>query len=407
MSIPPPKYDITLFGATGFTGRLAVQYVFENYGSKLRWAIAGRSEAKLMALAKESGGSPGVIVADSDDVASLEAMASQSKVVVSFAGPFGRYGSKLVSACARAGVDYCDITGEIDWVRDMIEAHDDTARSTGARIVPLCGHDSVPWDLMTMVLSRELKEANASEQLLSVDLWDKIRSSPSGGTLETALSIIHGGRPKKSALGYDPLLKSASGAAAACTLTANNVSRVTKEAGGTARGMFVMASVNAAAAKRSNALLGYGASVTYREGQAFSSAWKARKVEMLLLTMFVVLKLPWLTALCRSWGWLPKPGDGPSIEEMSKGFLHVTGEARGTEGGRVAATLTFPTDPGYKDTARMAVEAGLALALEGDRVSSRGGVLTPASCQGEVLLERLLASGSTLSVSPQDPPAVH
>merc|ERR1719482_840630 len=136
-------------------------------------------------------------------------MVARTRCVVAFAGPFARYGSNLVAACAKAGVDYCDITGEIDWVRGMIEVHDETARSTGARIVPLCGHDSVPWDLMTMLLARELKRVNAQEQLSSIELWDKIRSAPSGGTLETALGIMNNPSTQKSALGYDPLLKTA------------------------------------------------------------------------------------------------------------------------------------------------------------------------------------------------------
>merc|ERR1719453_2750079 len=121
----------------------------------------------------------------------------------------------------------------------MIEKHDDTARATGARIVPLCGHDSVPWDLSTMVLARELKKQNPTEQLAKVDFWDKIRSAPSGGTLETALGIMNGPPAPKSALGFDPLLKTVDGTAASSKLTAKNVTRVTAEAGGTARGMFV------------------------------------------------------------------------------------------------------------------------------------------------------------------------
>jgi short subunit dehydrogenase-like uncharacterized protein len=154
-----------------------------------------------------------------------------------------------------------------------------------------------------------------------------------------------------------------------------------------------------AVVKRSNVLLHYGASVTYREGQHFSSMWKARTTALVMVGLFVVLKVPLLHQTFRALGWLPKPGEGPSEEAMARGFLRVTGEARGERGGTAKATLTFPTDPGYKDTARMAIEAGLALALEGDRCARTGGVLTPASCQGEVLLERLLATGCTLEVA--------
>ncbi|KAL1525381.1 hypothetical protein AB1Y20_020241 [Prymnesium parvum] len=395
-----PPLHLVLYGATGFTGRQAVGYMANRYGTSgaVRWAIAGRSASKLKALA-EGFGSPPVIVADSADSDALQAMVAQTMCVVSFAGPFARYGSNLVAVCARSGVDYCDITGEIGWVREMIEAHDDTARSSGARIVPCCGHDSIPWDLTTMVLSRELKKLDASEQVAKVDFWDKIRSKPSGGTLETAMDIMNGPPAKKSALGYDPVLKTADGTESQYKLKANNVNRVTADPGGGARGFFVMAGVNANVVKRSNALLHYGTDMEYREGQAFSSTVQAYKFQITLICAFLMIKIPFLRWLARRIGLLPLPGDGPTEAEMAKGFLTVIGMAVGVNGGAAKATLTFPTDPGYKDTARMAVESGLALALEGNRITSGGGVLTPAACQGEVLLQRLLATGSTLTVS--------
>ena len=393
-----PEFDVILFGATGFTGQLAAAYIDEQYGNKVKWAIAGRSKERLERVAGACASRPRVIIADSGDRSSLEQMVAQTRCVVSFAGPFARYGSLLVAVCASAGCDYCDITGEIAWVRKLIEDHDDTARASGARIVNLCGHDSVPWDLTTMVLARELRKAG--ETVASLDFWDEIRSAPSGGTIETSMDFIQAPRAKKSSLGYDPLLKTSDGTPTASKLTANNIKGVTKEADGKARGLFVMADVNANVVKRSNALLGYGESVVYREGQVFRTVGEARKMQVVLVLLYVVLKFPSLARCTRRMGWLPKPGDGPSKEEMEKGFLTVRGEARGTRGGHAKATLTFPTDPGYKDTARMAVEAGLALALDAGRIDAKGGVLTPASCQGEVLLERLLATGSTLQVEP-------
>jgi len=391
------QYDLVIYGATGFTGKLAVAYTHERYGkSTIRWAIAGRSRSKLSALAEEFGGC-GIIVADSEDNSAVEAMVSQTRCIVSFAGPFSRYGSNIVEACASRGVDYCDITGEIDWVRSMITAHDATARKTGARIVPLCGHDSVPWDLTTMVLAHELKKTDPNERMSQVDFWDKIRSAPSGGTLETAIEIIGKGSPATKGA-FDPLLRTPAGTASTSALKIGNISSPTLEADGSARGLFVMANVNASVVKRSNALCDYGSAVTYREGQAFSSIGKARSAALVLAALYVVLRVPLLHMAFRALGWLPKPGEGPSEAEMAKGFLRVTGRAQGERGGSATATLTFPTDPGYKDTARMAIEAGLALALEGGRCARAGGVLTPAACQGEVLLERLLETGCTLQV---------
>jgi short subunit dehydrogenase-like uncharacterized protein len=273
------QYDIVLYGATGFTGRLAAKYLNKTYGKSISWAIAGRSEAKLRALAAEIGcDCCGILVADSGDVASLKALCSAAACIVTCAGPFARYGTSLVEQCVDAGVDYCDITGETAWVRDMIADYDDRARKSGARIVHLCGHDSVPWDLTTLMLSKKLAELNKGEQLASVDFYDHIRSSPSGGTLETAMGIMFGkekGRPKSAAqksLGYDPLLKTPSGGASASQAVARNVALLQLPKKGAAaapasaaarpvRTMFFMAGVNACSVKRSNALNQYGPKV--------------------------------------------------------------------------------------------------------------------------------------------------
>jgi len=400
------KSDLTIYGATGFTGRLAALYVAHQYGRNIRWTIAGRSADKLAHIKRQCDDIPEVVIADSGDTAALQSMVSNTKVVVSFAGPFSRYGSKLVAACAAAGVDYCDITGESDWVREMIAKYDEQARGSGAHIVHLCGHDSLPWDIVTFMLAKRLKDQGAGE-LTRVEFWDDIKSAPSGGTMETALGIMFGadGRKPKAeevrALGFDPLLRLRDGAASTFKVSSQNVSvfeRAKPRAGhSAARSMFVMAGVNANTVKRSNALIGYGKKVTYREGRAFNSSLGAI-CSVLSLTMFGIgLYIPPIRWLLRKYV-IPKPGEGPSEEMMASGFLNLTGVATALDGRTAKATLSFPVDPGYKDTARMAVEAGLALSLEKDRLSTvAGGVLTPATCQGEVVLERLVKTGSSFN----------
>lgn len=395
-------YDIVLYDPTGFTGRLAALYVTQQYGKKVRWAVAGRSKEKLEAIKAECQGIPDVVIADSSDRAALNAMVSKTKVVVTFAGPFARYGSELVEACAVAGKGYCDITGESDWVREMIAKHDATARQSGARIVHLCGHDSLPWDILTMKLAAKLKEGNANSELTKIELWDDIRSRPSGGTMETAMGIMFGAEGKKKRsdevqrLGYDPLLKLPSGAAADYKLSARNIntfqSASSSRKHNKARSMFVMAGVNANTVKRSNALNQYGKNVVYTEGTEHSSVFGACFSWLGLVAFGMGLFIPPIRWLLRSFV-LPKPGEGPSEEFMATGYLNVTGVATGSDGQTAKATVRFSVDPGYKDTARMAVESGLALALEGDRCKNSG-VLTPASCQGEVVLERLLKTGT-------------
>lgn len=398
------KHDLTIFGATGFTGRLAALYVTRQYGNTIKWAIAGRSESKLALIKRECQDIPEIVVADSGDTQALEQMVRKTKVVVTFAGPFARYGSKLVAACAAAGVDYCDITGESDWVREMIAQHDVQAKASGARIVSLCGHDCLPWDITTLMLAKKLKDEGGGE-LKSIEFWDDIKSSPSGGTLETAFGIMFGSesKMKKSSevqgLGFDPLTKLRDGSQSMFKLSAKNV-RVLENAAprkghSAVRTMFVMAGVNANCVKRSNALNGYGKKLTYCEGRSFSSLLGAVISLCSLAALGMGLVIPPVRWLLRKFV-LPKPGEGPSEEMLENGYLNLTGVATAMDGRTAKATMRFPVDPGYKDTARMAVESGLALSLETARLSSvPGGVLTPASCQGEVVLERLLNTGSS------------
>jgi len=399
------KFDVVIFGATGFTGRLAALYITKQYGSKVTWAIAGRSQSKLDAIKAECQGLPEVIVADSSDDVALGNMVSQTKVVCTFAGPFSRYGSRLVAACVAAGVDYCDITGETDWVREMIAKHDDAARKSGARIVHLTGHDSLPWDIMTFMLNKKLREGNPAVELKRVEYWDHIKSQPSGGTLETAMGIMFGGDGKKradevKALGFDPLLKQETAAGASDFKTsAKNVPFLEganpKKGHAMTRTMFFMAGVNANAVKRSNAINGYGKQVTYCEGQSFKSKCSAYKYLAGLSFFGVGLYIPPIRWLLRKFV-LPKPGEGPSEEFMKSGFLNITGVATGTDDRTVKATIRFPVDPGYLDTARMCVEAGLTLALDSSKMHNKtGGVRTPACVQGEAVLERLIATGTS------------
>lgn len=398
------EYQLVIYGATGFTGGLATKYVSKQYlNSGLRWAIAGRSKEKLNKLAEQcTDNVPGIIVADSGDASSLHKMASSTEVVVTTAGPFARYGSPLVAACVKTGTDYCDITGEIDWVRGMIAEHDDAARSSGSHIVHLCGHDSVPWDLMTLMLAKKLKEGDPEEELKRIDMYDDIKSMPSGGTLETAFGIMFGAEKnlKKSsastALGFDPLVKPFEGTQPSPnSVSVRNVNMLQMGKGADPhRTMFVMAGVNGNTVKRSNALNGYGPKVTYCEGQAFKSLWKAIMNQLGFITFGVSLVIPPIRWFLRKFV-LPKPGEGPSEEFMSTGYLTVTGVAKGTKGGEARGKMHFSVDPGYKDTARMVVEAGLSFVYNRDQITRPGGVYTPASCQGEVLLKRLISTGTT------------
>lgn len=394
------SYDLVVFGATGFSGRLAAKYIAKQYQGKFRWAIAGRSAAKLATIKKECGDVCSVIVADADDEAALKKMVKQTKVVLAMAGPFSRHGSKLVAACVAAGTDYCDITGEIFWVREMIAKHDDEARRTGARIVHLCGHDSVPWDLTVMMLAKKLKAQGG--ELRRVDLWDHNNLEFSGGTVQTVIAGTQQSFPSAElkALGYDALLKTAdaSNEASKFRVKVKNVATVQNDGRGLPRAFFIMAPCNGLAVSRSNALLGYGSQVEYCEGKSFQSVFAAWRYLIGLLMFILGIVIPPVRFCLFQFGLLPKPGEGPSEATMNAGYLVVTGVAESTDGKTAKAELKFPVDPGYLDTARMIVESGLCLAHDSKKLGKiSGGVLTPAACQGEVLLDRLVATGSSFS----------
>jgi len=395
-------FDIIIYGATGFTGTLAARYVDSEYGSKVKYALGGRNQAKLEALKDKYNLTCDIVVADSGDKTALIAMVKQTKTIVATAGPFSRCGTLLVEACVETGTDYCDITGETNWVREMIAKYDDKARETGARIVNLCGHDSVPWDLSTYMMSKKLKAGG--EELSKIDFYDDINSAPSGGTLETALGIMFGKEskskwPATKALGYDSLLKLPSGGKSDFSLKAKNIGYTVElgTRGRPHRSFFFMAGVNANSVKRSNALNGYGPNVKYCEGTSFKSLFAAVLYVLGYIFYGIGIYTPPLRWIMTSF-FLPKPGQGPSEEAMDAGYLHLTGIAKGSKGTVVKSTMSFNVDPGYKDTARMVVESALSLALEGDRISQIGGVFTPGSCQKEVLLERLLRSGTTYAM---------
>jgi hypothetical protein len=176
------KYDVVLFGATGFTGSLAAKYLVKQYkNSGLKWAIAGRNQKALETVRAElnvNANDLDILIADASKPETLRALVADTRVVITTVGPFVRYGTPLVEACALFGTDYCDITGETDWVRNMIDKYDDIAKVSGARIVNFCGHDCVPWDLCAFKAAEALKQQG--ESMVDIKCFDEICGSASG-----------------------------------------------------------------------------------------------------------------------------------------------------------------------------------------------------------------------------------
>ena len=366
------SYDIVVFGATGFTGKMAATYLAKKYGRSVRWAIAGRRQTALDDLRKEllklnsdfnginAEEAIPIIIADSSNLSSLHEMTSKAVCVVTTAGPFDKYGSMLVESCALHGTHYCDITGETDWVRKMIDQFDDLARLSGARIVSFCGHDCIPWDLLVLECSKHLKKKG--ERLDSISFYDEINAGPSGGTMDTVFHSLGNRTKYKSQLGFDPLQKSTAPASLENGVerhspSSNKVISKTQQWLSYSKefkawtGPFIMSMVMCNCVRRSNALNNYNSKLVYREAAVYPSFMAGYVNVMGLLVLGTLLMCPPLKHFMQKYV-MPQPGEGPSEEEMDRGFLKVTGFGQGNLGSKVRATLYFPTDPGYRDTAR-------------------------------------------------------
>jgi short subunit dehydrogenase-like uncharacterized protein len=390
----PPKFedrefDVVVYGATGFAGELTVQYLAENYKDKVSWAIAGRRKDALEKIKSKYPGASHVqcIVADANDDKSLQTMCSRTRVILTTVGPFQLYGTSLVRAAIATSTSYCDITGETDWVAGLVDHYDEKARNAGSAIVSCCGHDSIPWDLSTMMCAERLKRLTG-EELATVVMVDECNSAPSGGTLRTVEESIPPMPYRSATHKFSPLLLTPDGKESKYRTKDKSSVLVGKDSRGFV-GPFPMSMVNAQVVRRSNALNGYGTNVQYREsrlGPGFTTVL-ARYLE--LFQLLPALLLPDSI----KYKLIPAPGSGPSVESMENGFLQVTAMATGVQGSKVTSRIYFNQDAGYKQTALMLCESGLTIALSRDKLKLKSGVLTPGSCQGSVLMDRLIQAG--------------
>jgi short subunit dehydrogenase-like uncharacterized protein len=402
------RYDIVVWGATGFTGRLVAEYLAAGGAPEgVRWAMAGRSRHRLEALRRELAvRSPvaadvEILVADSGDRASLDALVAQTRAVIAVVGPFAQYGSELVAACAEAGVDYCDITGEVHWMRWMIDRYHDVARDTGARIVHACGFDALPSDLGCLLVQEHALATTGSPCRSVTYYMRKAKGSWSGGTAATMLATVELASQDRGVarLLADPYALNPTSSPTGADGPDQRSVRYDRDLG-CWTGPFVMAAVNTRVVRRTNALLEqrYGADFRYRELTAFRGvAGLPRAVAATagLMGMMAGFILPPGRALMRRFV-LPAPGEGPSRQERDAGFFNAGVLGLLPDGRTIQASVAGQGDPGYKATATMVAQAGLCLAL--DDLPRRGGVLTPAACMGSTLIKRLRQAGMTFSL---------
>jgi short subunit dehydrogenase-like uncharacterized protein len=394
--------DLVLWGATGYTGQLVAEYLSASPSAAgLRWAIAGRDRAKLDAVHRGLRGNVEVLIGDAGDPASLDRIAARTKVVCSTVGPYAKYGSFLVAACVRAGTSYCDLTGEVPWVRRMIDEHHDDARKSGARIVHCCGFDSIPSDLGVWMLHKAMRDRGA--RLARVDAYFGEASGRfSGGTVASLLGVIDEARK-------DPAMRKVLGD----PYSLDPRPRVGGPDKGDAKGVgyeprlkkwtapFVMAAINTRIVRRSNAVLDYpyGRDFRYTEqmtmGGGIKGAVAATGLTAALGGFLAASQIGPLRKKIEQ--KLPKPGEGPTQEQRERGYFKVRLLAE-AEGGapHLLGRVEDQRDPGYGSTCVMLSESALCLAR--DPLTSSGGVLTPASAMGDALLTRLRAAGMTFEV---------
>jgi short subunit dehydrogenase-like uncharacterized protein len=408
-SMSDRRYDVVLFGATGFTGRLVAEYLArtaQGGPAGLRWAIAGRNRDKLEAVRAGLGAGAAavpILVADSTDRAALDGIARDARVVCSTVGPFALHGRELVAACVEAGTDYCDSTGEPQFVRAMIDRHHARARETGARIVPCCGFDSVPSDLGTLLVQQRAREEHGAA-CAEVRHYVSIRGGAiSGGTAASMVQLMEeatrDGAVRK--LLADPYaLDPDHGADGAQQPDGPRGPTFDRDVGRWV-GPFLMAAINVRVVRRTNALLGYawGRDFRYREGMAFgrgARGWmRATTWTAGIGAAIGAMALPPVRRLAEKTA-LPRPGEGPSKakREASSFESRFVGVLEGRSE-RIFATVRGVGDPGYDETAKMLGESALGLAFDRQSTRTDGGVLTPASCLGTTLIERLRRAGMT------------
>ncbi|MFE7741873.1 saccharopine dehydrogenase family protein [Nocardia sp. NPDC057455] len=408
------EYDLVLFGATGFVGKLTAEYLLGAAPESARIALAGRSLDKLTAVRDDLGPKAagwGLVVADSKDQTALDELAARTKVVVTTVGPYLRYGLPLVAACAKAGTHYADLTGEPLFIRDAIDTYHEQAVATGAKIVNSCGYDSIPSDLSVYRLYRRTVEDNTGE-LVDTTLVASLKGGVSGGTIDS-------GRAMMEAVAADP----AKGKVLSHPYSLSpdksmdpEVGRQSDQALSRANAIdpsldgwvstFVMAAHNTKIVRRTNGLLGwvYGKNFRYRE---VMSAGRSRVAPLVAAGMAggIVAGLTAGALLSRAAAGrklldrvLPKPGTGPDEKARKSGWFTMKTFAHTTSGAKYVATFSGTGDPGYQATAVLLGESGLCLAFDTDKQPELTGILTPAAAMGDALTERLRAAGMTITV---------
>jgi short subunit dehydrogenase-like uncharacterized protein len=378
--MPDREYDIVLFGATGFTGALTAEYLAQHAGEGLRWALAGRNRAKLEALSERLGVEVPLLHADVTDDASLRSLAEDARVVITTVGPYVTYGEPLVAACAAAGTDYVDLTGEPEFVDRMYVRHHAEAAKTGARIVHACGFDSIPHDLGVLFTVEQLPE----NVPLNVRGFVRAGGKPSGGTFHSAMNAFarvrqtqQAHKERRQAEGRD---------------NGRRVRLAAKPHRELGYWAVPLPTIDPQVVARSaRALERYGPDFTYGHYAGVKRLPIAVGGVAGAASLFAAAQVPPVRKVLL--GRL-SPGDGPSEDQRGKGWFKVRFVGEG--GGKRVLTMVSGGDPGYTETAKMLAESALCLAQ--DDLPETAGQLTPAVAMGDHLIARLQRAGIAFEV---------
>ena len=419
-SAPEPEFDVIVWGASGYVGRLICEYLASHYSDpkSLRWAMGGRSQSKLETLRNELGSGAEnvpVLTGDAADPDALEAIVQRTKVVLTTVGPYAKYGSLLVATCARMGVDYVDLAGEVPWIQRMIDRHQKDAEESGARIVPCCGFDSVPSDLGVYFLNAQVrKKTNAPCTKVKMRV-KAIKGGASGGTVARMLNLMEEAQrdPSIRKIARDPY---ALVPASVPGSRAENPARRPRQPSDTPIeydqdahawiAPFLMAGINTRVVHRTNALLGYsyGEDFRYSEammtGKGLAGCVGSYALAAGLGGFVAAASVSPLRSLLSRFV-LPSPGEGPSRSLRKKGFYNLVFLGETEDGQKFAARVTGDQDLGYGSTAKIISECAICLAQDITREQTGGGFWTPASAMGDALLARLTAhAGLSFEIEP-------
>jgi short subunit dehydrogenase-like uncharacterized protein len=396
------EFDVVLWGASGFTGALVADYLARQYGvgGSLRWALAGRNPAKLERLRESlksvdaQAGDLQIIAADGNDEASLAAMVASTKVVCTTVGPYALYGSSLVAACAATGTHYCDLTGEVHWMRQMIDLHHETAQRSGARIVHTCGFDSIPSDMGVYWLQEEMLRRHHVPCQAVKYRAEAFKGGFSGGTIASMLNMLDQAEHDSAirTIIADPYGLNPASGPRGLDAPEKTLPEYDADCGGWIT-PFVMASINTKVVRRANALLNfrYGTEFRYDEGTVIPGGqWgfpmaAAVAGGMGMFNAAASVK-PLRGLLARI---LPAPGEGPDAKAREQGYFEILliGKHPTDADKNLRMRIRGDRDPGYGSTCKMLGESAVCLAL--DDLSSEGGLLTPSVAMGDALLSRL------------------